>query len=152
MTTDLQSLADEFLSSQQFLLSPLDCREDAPSLLAAFVRSCAQNGKDLTIVTLETVLLNQLPLLDSPLSVKRQIPALLHEFFAWCANSGAWPPAREWAGWIEMLGPKFLAKFRDDGSVKGETFKKNYTDVNRNDPCPCGSGKKFKKCCMGLLG
>ena len=21
--------------------------------------------------------------------------------------------------------------------------------VNRNDLCPCGSGKKFKKCCMG---
>ncbi|MGE5192759.1 MAG: SEC-C metal-binding domain-containing protein, partial [Deltaproteobacteria bacterium] len=20
--------------------------------------------------------------------------------------------------------------------------------VGRNDPCPCGSGKKFKKCCM----
>jgi len=19
--------------------------------------------------------------------------------------------------------------------------------VNRNDPCPCGSGKKYKKCC-----
>jgi uncharacterized protein len=23
-------------------------------------------------------------------------------------------------------------------------------DVGRNDPCPCGSGKKFKKCCLGL--
>ena len=23
-------------------------------------------------------------------------------------------------------------------------------DVGRNDPCPCGSGKKYKKCC-GLL-
>ena len=22
-------------------------------------------------------------------------------------------------------------------------------NVGRNDPCPCGSGKKFKKCCMG---
>lgn len=22
------------------------------------------------------------------------------------------------------------------------------TKVNRNDPCPCGSGKKYKKCCM----
>ncbi|WP_407522513.1 SEC-C metal-binding domain-containing protein [Methylobacterium oryzisoli] len=22
-----------------------------------------------------------------------------------------------------------------------------YRDVGRNDPCPCGSGKKFKKCC-----
>ncbi|WP_252349118.1 SEC-C metal-binding domain-containing protein [Ochrobactrum sp. BTU1] len=21
------------------------------------------------------------------------------------------------------------------------------TKVGRNDPCPCGSGKKYKKCC-----
>ena len=21
--------------------------------------------------------------------------------------------------------------------------------VQRNDPCPCGSGRKFKKCCWG---
>jgi hypothetical protein len=24
--------------------------------------------------------------------------------------------------------------------------------VGRNDPCPCGSGKKFKKCCMNKPG
>jgi len=23
--------------------------------------------------------------------------------------------------------------------------------VGRNDPCPCGSGKKFKKCCLGSI-
>ena len=23
------------------------------------------------------------------------------------------------------------------------------TKISRNDPCPCGSGKKFKKCCLG---
>lgn len=23
------------------------------------------------------------------------------------------------------------------------------TKIGRNDPCPCGSGKKFKKCCGG---
>ncbi len=23
------------------------------------------------------------------------------------------------------------------------------TKIGRNDPCPCGSGKKYKKCCMG---
>jgi preprotein translocase subunit SecA len=22
----------------------------------------------------------------------------------------------------------------------------DFTNVGRNDPCPCGSGKKFKKC------
>jgi hypothetical protein len=26
-----------------------------------------------------------------------------------------------------------------------------YRDVGRNDPCPCGSGKKFKKCCLGKV-
>lgn len=23
--------------------------------------------------------------------------------------------------------------------------------VGRNDPCPCGSGKKYKKCCIGKV-
>ncbi|HUI96654.1 MAG TPA: DUF1186 domain-containing protein [Xanthobacteraceae bacterium] len=26
-----------------------------------------------------------------------------------------------------------------------------YKNVGRNDPCPCGSGKKFKKCCLGKV-
>lgn len=26
------------------------------------------------------------------------------------------------------------------------------SDVGRNDPCPCGSGRKFKKCCMTATG
>ena len=25
---------------------------------------------------------------------------------------------------------------------------KSILKVGRNDPCPCGSGKKYKKCCM----
>ena len=27
------------------------------------------------------------------------------------------------------------------------TFRRESEKVGRNDPCPCGSGKKFKKCC-----
>ena len=26
--------------------------------------------------------------------------------------------------------------------------RKQFQGVSRNDPCPCGSGKKFKKCCQ----
>lgn len=29
-----------------------------------------------------------------------------------------------------------------------EEVKSKEKEVNRNDPCPCGSGKKYKKCCM----
>lgn len=30
---------------------------------------------------------------------------------------------------------------------KRETFVREAPKVGRNDPCPCGSGKKYKKCC-----
>jgi preprotein translocase subunit SecA len=30
--------------------------------------------------------------------------------------------------------------------AKVETFQRNAPKVGRNDPCPCGSGKKYKKC------
>ena len=34
---------------------------------------------------------------------------------------------------------------REDGTLKGGTHKKE--KIGRNDPCPCGSGKKYKQCC-----
>ena len=37
------------------------------------------------------------------------------------------------------------------GSVvhRGGTYTRTALKVGRNDPCPCGSGKKFKKCHYG---
>lgn len=35
-----------------------------------------------------------------------------------------------------------------DGKIfGGEPIRREEPKVGRNDPCPCGSGKKFKKCC-----
>jgi uncharacterized protein YecA (UPF0149 family) len=30
---------------------------------------------------------------------------------------------------------------------KSHTVVRNEAKIGRNDPCPCGSGKKYKKCC-----
>ena len=30
----------------------------------------------------------------------------------------------------------------------GAPYVNPVRDVGRNDPCPCGSGKKYKKCCL----
>ena len=36
----------------------------------------------------------------------------------------------------------------EDGELVGETpTRRESPKVGRNDPCPCGSGKKYKKCC-----
>jgi uncharacterized protein YecA (UPF0149 family) len=51
--------------------------------------------------------------------------------------------------WLEKHKADIEAgKFKDPPeTAKVETFVKTGPDVGRNDPCPCGSGKKFKKCC-----
>ncbi len=35
-----------------------------------------------------------------------------------------------------------------DGTVKKQPVRNKDKKVGPNDPCPCGSGKKYKKCCM----
>ncbi|MFB1052250.1 YecA family protein [Paraliobacillus sp. JSM ZJ581] len=41
--------------------------------------------------------------------------------------------------------PDKAFKFGESNVIDMKTKQK----VGRNDPCPCGSGKKFKKCCLG---
>tara|TARA_A100001201_G_scaffold135705_2_gene124152 strand:- start:1014 stop:1196 length:183 start_codon:yes stop_codon:yes gene_type:complete len=44
---------------------------------------------------------------------------------------------REIGGW-----GKYYRFLKDQKTIRRELAK-----VGRNDPCPCGSGKKNKKCC-----
>ena len=37
--------------------------------------------------------------------------------------------------------------FVDGKFVGPETFVREQPKIGRNEPCPCGSGKKYKKCC-----
>ncbi|MEW6376586.1 MAG: preprotein translocase subunit SecA, partial [Thermodesulfobacteriota bacterium] len=37
---------------------------------------------------------------------------------------------------------------RETEDGKGVTVRREGKKVGRNDPCPCGSGKKYKKCCL----
>lgn len=36
----------------------------------------------------------------------------------------------------------------DERKITGLQFRLNKPNVGRNSPCPCGSGKKYKKCCI----
>ena len=41
-----------------------------------------------------------------------------------------------------------IAANQQEGEKKREPVRNVGKKVGRNDPCPCGSGKKFKACCM----
>lgn len=46
----------------------------------------------------------------------------------------------------EQVAKETAASGADDGSVKKEPVRRA-KKIGPNDPCPCGSGKKYKKCC-----
>ena len=45
-----------------------------------------------------------------------------------------------------MGGEGTPAQSPNQADPKGETFVRNQPKVGRNEPCPCGSGRKFKQC------
>ncbi len=55
--------------------------------------------------------------------------------------------SHEQTGQFEMAQQQRAAAMAPQGEQKVKTIKHDQPRVGRNDPCPCGSGKKYKKCC-----
>ncbi len=51
-------------------------------------------------------------------------------------------------GWFEQRHNRLRALYRLYRRAHHEPKRSAAGKVGRNDPCPCGSGKKYKKCCM----
>ena len=55
---------------------------------------------------------------------------------------------RQMKKWMKDHEAELRAEVQGGGPVqKVETVVHEGPRVGRNDPCPCGSGKKYKKCC-----
>jgi hypothetical protein len=55
----------------------------------------------------------------------------------------------ELSGWLAFSDESQAEEEWPDAEMGyGEPAINPFRDVGRNDPCPCGSGKKFKKCCL----
>jgi SEC-C motif-containing protein len=70
------------------------------------------------------------------------------EFAAEYSHDGDRTRHHERATFAKRDGAWYLVKGE---RVKLKPFVREEAKTGRNDPCPCGSGKKFKKCC-GVAG
>ena len=62
---------------------------------------------------------------------------------------------RWFAQWGDFVPPSYPHVSNDDSEEDEEEDEEPEPPpkrVGRNDPCPCGSGKKFKKCCLHKRG
>ena len=48
--------------------------------------------------------------------------------------------------WEDILGEEKMVKIAKEYK-QSKTVRRESPKIGRNDPCPCGSGKKYKHCC-----
>jgi hypothetical protein len=155
MQIDLSDYIGDYVGSEYYALLDPGLKPHAEGLLSQVLHGARQMAPNFPVQAdaelFGKVLLEKVAPLDMSLDARQGVPRLLAAFFDYLAVSGKCPQAYEWAEWMPAIEAEFNERFRGDGSVRGETVRKTLADVGRNDPCPCGSGNKFKKCCIDLL-
>ncbi|MDX1763377.1 MAG: SEC-C metal-binding domain-containing protein [bacterium] len=139
----LSDAISDYCSSEYFRFLDPVLKQHAESLLAYW---CQKAGDPISFERVDAAL-EQVARLELPLSIRKAFPDLLKAFLSYLSNTGKFQDAEDWKAYVSAIEGKYQDRFREDGTVRGKTFRKAYRDVGRNDPCPCGSGKKFKKCC-----
>lgn len=159
--TDLiEAWISDFCSSSAFLdgafldqgsqgASPV--REYAPQVLSTFLTAaCAQRSvtpSEVSEADLKPALLEGVGRLEIPASVRRDIPALCAAFLAEMEAQGRLSDGRTLGLYLRALRAPYL----EAAAGKTAPLQAAGAKLGRNDPCPCGSGRKYKKCCRGLL-
>ena len=145
----IESWVDDFCASTRFRDQPSPAREYASEVLARFLTTaCAARDVEPAEVEepdLRSGLLSGVSKLAIPESVRSAIPALCGAFLAEMEAQGRIAGGRSMGLFVGALS----GAFADASSVKPKPFVSPTTKIGRNDPCPCGSGRKYKKCCLG---
>ena len=123
-------------------------REYAHDLLVRFLAAACEHRdvepEEVDEADVKSALLGSVAKLNLPASVKGEVPALCGAFLADLEAQGR-------LGGGRMLGAYAGAlkdAFEEAASGKPKPIVRPGSRLKRNDPCPCGSGKKYKKCCM----
>jgi preprotein translocase subunit SecA len=135
--------ASEFAESMAFSLLGEPAKEQGPEVAAEFLRRAGEVTED----SARRVLLEEIPLLDLPPAVRAEVPGLLAAFLGWLEDSGRLSGGRSLGTLVGALGPAYRERLSPKGGLRTPPLVRSAPRLGRNDPCPCGSGKKYKKCC-----
>jgi hypothetical protein len=141
----------DFCDSQALRDQDPAVREQAPEVLAAFLEgACAQRDvepRDIEEADLKPALLEHVGSVSMTDAARAGVPSLCAAFLGEMQAQGRLAGGRRLGLYVRALRGPFLTASQG----RTEQLHGPETKLGRNDPCPCGSGRKYKKCCMGLL-
>ena len=77
----------------------------------------------------------------------RRPQRLVHEDVHVLGGHGQLPPGSDLPSEVSAAAAAGFDQAVQEALPPAEPVRRDEPKVGRNDPCPCGSGKKFKKCC-----
>ena len=147
----IESWVSDFCHSTRAEAHASLVREYAPEVLVAFLdAACAARDvepSDLEERDLKPGLLEGVARLEIPASVRASIPALCADLLEGLEAEGRLGGGHTLGLYVRALEGAYL----DAASGTTKPLVRPGARIGRNDPCPCGSGRKYKKCCLGLL-
>jgi hypothetical protein len=145
----IENWVGDFCTSDAIRLFPAPARDHAAGLLVKFlVTACGVRNVepgDVEEDDLKAALLGSVAKLNLPDTVKEKVPAICGAFLGYLESEGRLSGGKLLGAYVRALG----GAFKDAASGKAKPIVRPGSRLNRNEPCPCGSGKKYKKCCMG---
>ena len=140
---EAEDWAAEFAESTAFSFLPDPIKDGAPAVCCEFLRRTGEAAEP----EMRRVMLDVMPALDLSPAVREAVPEILSTFLAWLEDSGRLGEGRSLGLFIGALGSGYRERCSPRGGLRVPPIVKKTADIGRNDPCPCGSGRKYKKCC-----
>src|SRR5947207_15756711 len=135
--------AAEFAESTAFSFLPDPLKEGAPAVCFEFLRQ----AREATEPEVRRLMLDVLPTLALPPAIREAVPEILGMFLTWLEDSGRLGGGRTLGLVVGALGSGYRERCSPRGGLRVPPMVKKTVEIGRNDPCPCGSGRKYKKCC-----
>ena len=142
----IENWASDFASGDAVRGFPAPCAEYAPEVLTTFLVSAAEGRDGLEGVgdhEIRHSLVGHVAALQMPPSVRAKAPDLCAAFLEDLEEQGRLAGGRALAKLVRAARPAF-----DSASGAPAPHRRMAAKLSPNDPCPCGSGKKYKKCCQ----
>jgi hypothetical protein len=145
----IENWASDFCATDAMRAFGPPLPEYAPGILSAFLSGAAASAgglDDLREADVRRGLVEHAARVEMPASVKARVADLCASFLEQLEIEGRLADGRRLATYARAAKGAF-----EGASGVQKTFRRPATKVGPNEPCPCGSNRKFKKCCQGLL-
>jgi hypothetical protein len=132
-------------------------RDALEAVVAALWRDVGSAPRDLDREKIASLLRTTLPArLSGAEPWASDVPDVVEAFLTFVSEEESLSTAWEWSSAIDESREAYASALADPkrpqlGGVKFTPDRRPSEKLGRNDPCFCGSGKKYKHCCLKLF-